>query len=378
MTKAGAPIDPGPPSATSVSAPPELIGDWVRQILADDQRRGGRSVGLYFLDNEPMLWNSTHRDLHPGPLSYDDLLERTLAYGSQVRHADPGAVIAGPAVWGWPAYFYSAVDAATKFRLNPDRLSHGNVPLLAWYLRKLREHEQKTGEHLLDVLDVHYYPMADKVGGSNGGTDAKTAALRLRSTRSLWDPTYVDESWIHEPVQLIPRLKKWIAENDPGVGISIGEWNFGAERDISGGLAVAEALGRFGQGGVKAAFYWTYPPNHSPAFWAFRAYRNFDGKGAHFLSNSIPTSAVDGTSLFASRDDSGDHLVLVALNLKPDTDLSAEIDLEGCGKVTAGRAFRYSASRAELDRADLHPAGNQVDAPLEPYSITVFDLQLAR
>ena len=328
MTKAGAPIEPGPPGGTSVAAPPAFIADWVRQIRADDQQRGGRSVAMYILDNEPALWNSTHRDLHPAPVSYDELLERTLAYGSQVRQADPKAVIAGPAEWGWPAYFYSAVDSATKFRLNPDRLAHGNVPLLAWYLGKLHDHQTKTGERILDVLDVHYYPMADRVGGTNGGTDAKTAALRLRSTRGLWDPTYVDESWIGEPVQLIPRLKKLVAENDPGVGISIGEWNFGAELHISGGLAVAEALGRFGQQGIQAAFYWTYPPNRSPAFWAFRAYRNFDGKGGHFLSRSVPTVTPEGTSLFASRDESGTHVVLVALNLKPDSDLSAKIDLE--------------------------------------------------
>ena len=52
---------------------------------------------------------------------------------------------------------------------------------------------------------------------------------------------------------------------------------------MSGALATAEALGRFAQFGVTSAFYWTYPPENSPAMWAFRAYRNFDGKGGHFL-----------------------------------------------------------------------------------------------
>ena len=29
------------------------------------------------------------------------------------------------------------------------------------------------------------------------GNDPATNALRLRSTRALWDPSYVDESWIN-------------------------------------------------------------------------------------------------------------------------------------------------------------------------------------
>ena len=65
-------------------------------------------------------------------------------------------------------------------------------------------------------------------------------ALRIRSVRALWDPAYRDESWIGEPVRLIPRLRDWIAKNAPGVRISIGEYNFGAEKHMSGGLAVAD------------------------------------------------------------------------------------------------------------------------------------------
>ena len=46
----------------------------------------------FALDNEPMLWNSTHRDVHPDPVTYDELLDRTIRYGSAVRAADPDAV----------------------------------------------------------------------------------------------------------------------------------------------------------------------------------------------------------------------------------------------------------------------------------------------
>jgi hypothetical protein len=373
----GKPLRPGSPARTSVAAPPESIRRWVERLRADDQRRGARSVDLYILDNEPMLWSSTHRDVHPEPTSYDELLDRTLAYAGAVRAADPGAVIAGPALWGWPAYFFSAKDAAAGFRWKPDRRAHGDVPFLAWYLRKLREHEQKTGVRLLDVVDVHFYPQASRVGGPGGGTDAATAALRLRSTRALWDPGYVDESWIKDTIQLIPRLKQLVAENYPGLGIAIGEYNFGAEQHPSGGLAVAEALGRFAEGGVQAAFYWTYPADRSPAFWAFRAYRDFDGKGGHFLSRVVPSTAPEGVSLFASRDDAGGHLVAVLLNLRPDRAVRPRVALTGCARVVAPRAFRYAGGPDGFTPAVATADGATLTTEaLPPYSITVLDLPL--
>src|SRR5262249_29263012 len=155
--------------------------------------------------NEPALWNDTHRDVHPEPLTYDELLDRTIRYGTAIRAADPEAIIAGPAEWGWPGYFWSAKDKAAGFHAKPDRRAHGDVPWLSWYLAKLREHEAKTGIRILDVVDLHFYPQGKGVyDGDSGGTDRDTAKKRFRATRSLWDPDYLDESWIDEKIRLIP------------------------------------------------------------------------------------------------------------------------------------------------------------------------------
>ncbi|HTO99005.1 MAG TPA: glycoside hydrolase family 44 protein, partial [Myxococcales bacterium] len=276
-------LQPGPPTRTSVQAPPSFIGRWVSAIRERVKAKGG-SVSHYILDNEPTLWSITHRDVHPEPVGYDELLERTLQYGTAVRQADPDARMAGFVGWGWTSFFYSARDAEPSYTLQLDRRAHGGEPLLPWWLRRVREQEKRTGTRLIDVLDVHFYPAAEKMGiGTAGGVDPDTAARRIRAARSLWDPTYSDESWIGEPVILIPRLKRWIAEYAPGMSLSIGEYNFGAETHMSGGLALAEALGRFGEQGLDSAYYWTVPPKGSPAFWAFRAFRNYDGKGGHFL-----------------------------------------------------------------------------------------------
>jgi hypothetical protein len=323
--------------------------------------------------------------VHPEPATYDELLERTIAYGSAVRQADPEAVIAGPAEWGWTNYFNSAADVAPGGN-KKDRKAHGNVPLLPWYLKKLHEYEKQTGTRILDVVDVHFYPQGEGIGfEASGATDPDTSARRIRSTRALWDPTYKDESWIDDTVELIPRLKRWIAENYPGRGISIGEYNFGATGHMSGGLAQAEALGRFAEGNITSAFLFTYPPYRSPTFWAFRAFRNFDGKGGRFQDNFVPAkfekgSDSQGMSLFASRSDDGQRVVAIALNLQPDAARNAQVELKGCGRVMNTRVLGYSGEPSGFSerKSSLTQAGGSMQVTLAPWSITVLDLTLAQ
>jgi len=368
----GKPIDPGPPSRTSIAASPDMVGGWVAALEKDT----GKPIAIYILDNEPALWNSTHRDVHPEPLGYDELLDKTIAYGSAVRKSAPNALIAGPAEWGWPAYQYSAKDAKAGFFLKPDRRAHGDVPLLAWYLQKLKEHEAKTGVRVLDLVDLHFYPQGE--GVFSDAADAKTAALRWRQTRGLWDPTYTDESWIKEPVMLLPRMKDWIDKNWPGRGIMIGEWSFGGEGHMSGALATAEALGRFAQYDVRAAFYWTAPPDGSPSFWGFRAYRNFDEKGGRFQDFLIPATVPTGASVFASRDEAGKHVVAIVLNPSPDAAFNVTVDASSCGALGERRVYTYAGgSKGFTKGASAKGEEKPFKETLLPYSITVFDLDLA-
>jgi hypothetical protein len=378
VSPSGANIAPGPATRTSSQAPPDWAKRWVATIHASDAKAGRRSVYEYILDNEPMLWHATHRDVHPDPVGYDELLDRTIQYASAIREGDPDALIAGPAEWGWSGYFYSALDLAGAGH-RADRLAHGDVPLVAWYLRKLHEHEQKTGTRLLDVFDLHYYPQASNVyAGGVGGSDRETQLLRLRSTRSLWDPTYVDESWIKDTIRLLPRMREWVDTNYPGRGISIGEWNFGGEKDITGALATAEVLGRFAQFGVTSAFYWTAPPWGSPSSVAFLAYRNFDGKGGHFLDWYVPTSSPDGVSLFVSRDSDGKHVVAVAINMSPSAPVVADLDLIGCGTIASWQTYAYTNGSPGLavQASSAPDAGAAAEWPLPPWSIAVLDIHL--
>jgi hypothetical protein len=376
---AGKPLRPGPPTQTSVAAPPEVIRRFMRKLRERDQARGVRSVDIYILDNETGLWHTTHRDVHPDPMTYDELWDRTLRYASVVREVDPEGLIAGPSAWGWPEYFMSAKDLEAGWIVHPDRRAHGDVPLLAWYLQKLADHEKKTGQRLLDLVNVHFYPQAGGVYGDGAKIDAETSALRLRTTRALWDLGYRDESWINEPIRLIPRLKDWVSENYPGRGIMIGEWSFGAEHHASGGLAIAEALGRFGQQGVAAAFYWQKLAKGTPGYWAFRAFRNYDGNGAAFLDFSVPTRESNDVSLFASRDEATQRLVLVLVNRDPAFAAGATIDVSSCGAGTKKRGFVFGGIGPGLDADTSKPAEDEgIQQVIPPYGIAVVEIELAK
>jgi hypothetical protein len=86
------------------------------------------------------------------------------------------------------------------------RASSGGVPFAAWYLRQLAAYQKKTGRRLLDYFDNHWYPQENGVTSNADGPAEQ--ALRLRSTRMLWDPQYKDQSWINQPVMAIPRMKQ--------------------------------------------------------------------------------------------------------------------------------------------------------------------------
>lgn len=362
----GEEIDPLDPTATSARFTPDDVAAWVSEMNADADTR----PFLYYLDNEPMLWNSTHRDISPDPVGYQELLERTIDYATAVREAQPDALIGGPSVWGWPAYFYSAIDAEAGFEAAPDRKANGGEPLIEWYLAELAAHEARTGVRLLDVLDVHFYPQD---GSYSDAVDESAVARRLRTTRSLWDTTYLEESWIEDEVALIPRMQDWVEEHAPGTLLSIGEYSFGAEQHFSGGLAQAEALGRFGQFGLFAAYYWDVPPTNSPVYWAFRAFRDYDGAGSTFGDLSVPTDSDRPVSLFASATTDGDRHVAVVLNLSADPLPAYGIDVSDCGRSTVA-AFQYRPGSSTLAPTGAAITSGMLGVDLPAYSITVLEM----
>lgn len=121
-------------------------------------------VRYYIMDNEPSLWQETHRDVHPTGPTMDEIKNDIVDYAAKVKATDSSALVVGPEEWGWPGYFYSGYDqqVAPSVGWNPsrypDRQAHNGADYLPWVLDQLHQHDQQNGQRSLDIFTVHWYP----------------------------------------------------------------------------------------------------------------------------------------------------------------------------------------------------------------------------
>ncbi|MBN2007272.1 MAG: hypothetical protein JXA21_28230 [Anaerolineae bacterium] len=330
------------PLDTSIVITTSFVTGWINHLITEFGTAANGGVRFYNLDNEPMLWNSTHRDVHPVPPTAAELRDKGYLYAAAIKAADPAAQTLGPVTWGWCAYFCSAAADCCS----PDAGTTGDQGRFTeWYLEQMQAYETAHGARILDYLDLHYYPAAEGVSLSGpGGTD--TQALRLRSTRSLWDPTYHDESWIEdttdEPIQMIRRMKQWVADNYPGTKTAITEYNWGAANHINGALAQADVLGIFGREGLDLATLWGPPTSDQPVAYAFRMYRNYDGNGGMFGDISVQATSTDQgqLSVYAAQRSSDGALTVMIVN-KAMRPLTSTLSLANYQAGALAQVYRY-------------------------------------
>jgi Glycoside hydrolase family 44 len=348
------------PRTANTESTPAMVADWIAGLVAD-----GLAPRFIAMDNEPDLWGFTHYDVHPDCPTYEEILDTYLRYATAIREVAPEAELTGPVMCCWFDYWDSA----------PGPADGSGEDFLSWFLRGVRAHDERHGERTLDVVDVHYYPQSPVF---NEDTDPDTNALRLRSTRSLWDPEYVDESWIDTPIEFIPRMKRIIESSYPGTPLFISEWNFGADASMNGALAIAEVLGVYGREGVYAAAYWRNPEVRSPGYLAFKMHGNYDGQGSRFAGRVVPTESPDPDRLsaFGALDESAGVLRLMLINRDPESTITTSFQVDGFEPATAARRFTYGPDDPDSIVADTYTPGEPVTLPAS--SITVLELSAAQ
>jgi hypothetical protein len=344
---------------TSVHFGPAEAQAWVAHLVATHGTASAGGVPYYAIDNEPGLWFETHRDVHPAEPTYAELADLGCQYAAAIKAADPGAQVFGPVQDGWTRYFYASYGSYPDVAAQVDRDSHGGTPFVAWYLAQMQACAQASGVRLLDYLDLHYYPANVSLAPAG---DVATQALRLRSTRSLWDASYVDESYIKDTeqgntaVQLIPRMRAWVEANYPGTKLAITEYNWGALDALNGALAQADVLGIFGREGLDLATLWEPPTPAQPGTFAFRIFRNYDGAGAQFGETSVAVNSADqgALAIYAAQRSQDGALTVVVIN-KSAADLTGDLSLAGITPVGTAAVYRYSAANlgAIIREADL-------------------------
>lgn len=350
--------------------------EWINHLVHTFGPANTGRQRFYALDNEPDLWSTTHRDIHPADVGYDAMLTMFKEYAASIKAVDPTAKILAPEIWGVNSLFYSALDRGDdNFRTHADRRAHDNAPFLPWFLAQVHLHDQQTGQRSLDVLSIHNYPQS---GVYPTGNDPETNARRLRSTQQLWNPTYVDESWISRTdgakLQLIPRLRGWINTYYPGTLIGITEWNYGADDTINGGLTIVDVLGIYGREGLDLANYWTFPEPNTPGASAFKLYGNYDSCGRHFGDQLVTTKSSDEQTLsaYGSRDSYTGNLLVMTVNKLPDTSVQANFHLDKLVQHPV-QVYQFDAQNTTIQRrADVQTADDGLSYTVPPYAATLF------
>ncbi len=365
------------PNNISTSYPMSHQGDWVQHII-DTWDTAPNIVRHYSLDNEPSLWSADHWDVHPDGSSYDEVWGKMEELGAIIRAKDPNAIITGPEEWGWSGYFWSGLDQENwdTAQHEDDREAHGNAYYIDWLLDQAQAYHTTNGVRILDVLTVHFYPQGGEFW--SGDTSESMQNRRNRSTRALWDPTYVDETWIADTgmdggiVRLIPRLKAWVANHYPGTLIGITEYNWGVDNHINGGTTQADILGIFGREGLDVGVRWGAPAIGSYAANAFKIYRNYDGAGSKFGDTSVSASAPDpdNVSAFASERSSDGALTIMLIAKTLTGNTPATVNLSNFTPGGSIQRWELTSSNVITQLASLTPSTSIV-LTLPPQSITL-------
>lgn len=353
----------------------ELVYFLTRKLGTSD--KGG--VKFYNLDNEPALWSETHPRIHPKKAGYYELVNKTEALGANLLKIDPKAMLFGPVLYGWQAFL--TLQEAPGF----EKINEQFGSFVGFYLDQMKALEERHGKRILHALDLHWYPEA-KGGGkriTEGDTSDGSVMARVQAPRSLWDPDYVEESWITQwstkgkPIRLIPWMRENIEKYYPGTKMAFTEYDYGAGSHVSGGIAQADVLGLFGREGVFAACYWSDLKPYNRA--AFRIFRDYDGKGSTYGDTALSAAVEDVSraSVYASKStkDTGKLWILV-LNKDLQEPSNTTVSVKNGGTFTKYKAYGFDGDSPDIQSLkDGVVKEGRFTVSLAPLSATLFVLE---
>jgi hypothetical protein len=417
-----------PNPATTSWADGTWSGSWVNSLVTNSSLGNGASgkgVAVWDLDNEPTWWDAVHRDVHPIPFTYDEVTNGGIGTALAIKTADPTALVSGPVIDYWEAYFYSKKDIENGWSNGSpcyqpwsapiDREAHGGTAMIEYYLKQFSSYSQTYGVRLLDYVDIHGYFAPDYPAGSGNSVAFTTAGdtqeqqARLNATRVFWDSAYTDPnepqpnyitdanytSSCSPPAQapqLISMLQKWVANDYPGTKTAIDEYNFGGLESINGAVVQADILGIFGRQGLDLGAFWptTNYNQQGPGNYAFAMYRNYDGNDSSFgntylyaMSTGSSGDSESQLSVYGGLRTSDNAITVMVIN-KTYGSLTSTISLENFSATsgTTAQVYQYSGSNlsAIVQQAGVSvmpPSGTGTTSTISSYtfpaqSITLF------
>jgi hypothetical protein len=323
-------------------------------------------VKFYELDNEPDIWSGTHPIMHPGKATCMELLNKSIETAAMIKRMDPTAQVVGPSLCCFFGY-YGLSDASDWNAVK------GSHPwFVSWYLDKMKKASDSVGVRLLDVLDLHTYPAGD----------LSIYQGMVQAPRSLWDPKYVENSWITQSgfrqyLPYLPRLISNINTYFPGTKIGTTEFNFGDMYEPSSGLAGADALGIYAKYGVYVANFWaTHSAFEGYSSAAYKLYRNYDGNKSTFGDTIVRSTFSDtaNTSMYASL--KGNDLHVILINKHETEALTGTFTIASDAQYLSGEVWQFNSANWNVERQPVDAAVTNntftITVPMQSASHLVF------
>ena len=370
-------------------------------VWALDQKFSGKNIfgtnptthpTFISLDNEPELWNSTHAEIQGNlPVTSDNYITKTITLTKAIKDQFPNAMIFGPVHYGFQGlYNWQGELSSTPTGTNwfPDK-----------YLQAIKTASTSYGKPLVDVYDFHWYPEEYDSSSTRilnlTGTTLSSAQVQLivQSPRVLWDPNFNDAAngnsnpWVYQelgssPIQLLTRLQAKINAENPGMRISITEYEGGGWNHIAGTIAEADFLGIFGMENLFAASFWPPGGTYDYAMAGFRAYRGFDGANGVFGDTSLQATSSDVAKVmvYASSDSATPgHYIFVAINRSTSSQVTS---INGVSLSGIATLYQMTATSAQ-GQNPIHPvsagtqaaSGTSLKVTLPALSVTTIDVQ---
>jgi hypothetical protein len=363
------------------------------------------SCHFYDMDNEPEIWDGSHRDVHPNHPGYTELSNLFEAEGTALKTWDPSAVRFGPITCCWN-YLWTAGPTGD------DKNAHAGIDYAPWWLNQINWLDQINGSRTLDVFDIHAY-FGDNIS-TTGLTNPQLRAEVGKYLRTYWDPTYYnagdDADWITttQPNRgvtfLIPRLKALVNAIYPGTPLSFTEWeSFFNEWEFATALSDADAYGVMGCEGLSFSTRWGGPSatdsttnQPHPNYTSFKLWTNYDGAKHGFGTLSISDQSSSNPNLFnsfAALDTAGTTMTIMVLNKDPDNTANVTFNLNGFsastytaytvgstnpGAITASASTPWSATQnfAPYSIMLLVVSGSQSSKPASEWYLNPDDLMI--
>jgi len=333
----------------------------------------------YSMDNEWSIWEFTHPLIHPDQPTIAEAISRATNLASAIKSMDINAEVFGPVDYGYASHL--------QFQEAPDwssYMAYGNFTNA--FLHGLSDASASVGHRLLDVYDVHWYPQdftlesGETVSIDDTTTSRPVAEARMQMPRTLWDSSYVESTWIGEyfsPCAYIHDLQNGIDTYFPGTKIAFTEFRFGGARHISGGIAIADVLGIFGQYGVYMGNYWDPISDYISS--AYKIYRNYDGLYGTFGDIHVAASTNDyrTASIYASLNSTDtSEIHLVAMNKNYDSTLVAQFIIDANTHFSHIEIYSFDQDDSTIQyRGSLNNlTGNKFNYTLPPLSVYHFIL----